>query len=498
MTTFANILNKFRRESFSERDKGFRFERLMQAYLKTTALYANLFEEVWLWTEFPFHDQFGGKDTGIDLVARTVDGAYWAIQCKCYAADTSIDKPDVDTFLSTSGKLFETESGTTGFVQRLWISTTNKWSSTADQTIRNQNPPVTRLNLIDLENDDVDWSSLEQGIFGVASRSKPFTIREHQQQAIDQTHAYFKIDEATGQPAHTRGKLIMACGTGKTFTSLRIAETETGGRGLVLFLVPSIALLGQTLRSWLQQALEPMMAVCICSDPQVSKQSEKNDNDTTSVVPSYQLEAYLDSLPDDSPISVMHCFCRNIRRREGMQPKHPTPDEVCLCVGNIAKQIIEYGVGRQVSKAEARQILVDCEKKGCVHQVFHYACNMDEETTAICNCDTQCCEMLGSYTRGGMQPLYMRAHAKPVIVHPENCNGCNICNHFCPTVATGFNAQTGKVFVEYQRCIGCGVCVTKCPKDVRKMVDGDRVLFCKPLKKDLVRERNVRRQPKKK
>lgn len=284
MSTFAQLLNKFRQEAFSERDKGYRFERLMQAYLKTTTLYANLFEEVWLWTEFPFHDQFGGKDTGIDLVARTVEGEYWAIQCKCYAADAFINKPDVDTFLSTSGKRFETESGMTGFVQRLWISTTNKWNSTAEQTIRNQNPPVTRLNLIDLENDDVDWNSLEQGIFGVASRSKPFAIREHQQQAIDQTHAYFKIDEATGQPAHTRGKLIMACGTGKTFTSLRIAENETGGRGLVLFLVPSIALLGQTLRSWLQQALEPMMAVCICSDPQVSKQTEKNDNDTTSVV----------------------------------------------------------------------------------------------------------------------------------------------------------------------------------------------------------------------
>lgn len=284
MSTFAQILNKFRQDAFSERDKGYRFERLMQAYLKTTTLYANLFEEVWLWTEFPFHDQFGGKDTGIDLVARTVEGEYWAIQCKCYAANAFINKPDVDTFLSTSGKRFETESGMTGFVQRLWISTTNKWNSTAEQTIRNQNPPVTRLNLIDLENDDVDWNSLEQGIFGMASRSKPFAIREHQQQAIDQTRAYFKIDEATGQPAHTRGKLIMACGTGKTFTSLRIAENETGGRGLVLFLVPSIALLGQTLRSWLQQALEPMMAVCICSDPQVSKQTEKNDNDTTSVV----------------------------------------------------------------------------------------------------------------------------------------------------------------------------------------------------------------------
>lgn len=284
MSTFAQILNKFRQDAFSERDKGYRFERLMQAYLKTTTLYANLFEEVWLWTEFPFHDQFGGKDTGIDLVARTVEGEYWAIQCKCYAANAFINKPDVDTFLSTSGKRFETESGMTGFVQRLWISTTNKWNSMAEQTIRNQNPPVTRLNLIDLENDDVDWNSLEQGIFGMASRAKPFAIREHQQQAIDQTHAYFKIDEATGQPAHTRGKLIMACGTGKTFTSLRIAENETGGRGLVLFLVPSIALLGQTLRSWLQQTLEPMMAVCICSDPQVSKQTEKNDNDTTSVV----------------------------------------------------------------------------------------------------------------------------------------------------------------------------------------------------------------------
>ena len=256
----------------------------MQGYLKTTSLYANRLEEVWLWMEFPFHDQFGGKDTGIDLVARTVEGEYWAIQCKCYAADTFINKPDVDTFLATSGKRFETEFGMTGFAQRLWISTTNKWNSTAEQTIRNQNPPVTRLNLIDLENDDVDWSSLEQGLFGVASRSKPFAIREHQQQAIDQAHAYFKIDEATGQPTHTRGKLIMACGTGKTFTSLRIAENETGGRGLVLFLVPSIALLGQPLRSWLQQAQEPMTAVCICSDPQVSKQTEKKDNDTTSVV----------------------------------------------------------------------------------------------------------------------------------------------------------------------------------------------------------------------
>ena len=102
MTTFTKIIDKFRREAWSERDKGFRFERLMQAYLKATSLYAGRFEEVWLWSEFPCHDQFGGKDIGIDLVTKTFSGEYWAVQCKCYADDSYITKPDVDTFLSAT------------------------------------------------------------------------------------------------------------------------------------------------------------------------------------------------------------------------------------------------------------------------------------------------------------------------------------------------------------------------------------------------------------
>lgn len=276
MSTFSQILDKFRKEAFSERDKGYRFERLMQAYLKTTALYANLFEEVWLWSEFPFHNQFGGKDIGIDLVAKTFSGEYWAIQCKCFAEDSYINKGDVDSFLSTSGKSFEVEGKTTAFAQRLWISTTNKWNSTAELTIKNQTPSVIRLNLIDLESDDVDWEKLEQGVFGKASRPKPFTIKEHQQKALDKAHEYFKT--------HDRGKLIMACGTGKTFTVLKIAEQETNNKGLVLFLVPSIALLGQTLRSWSQQASVPIHAICICSDGQVSRQEVKNDEGGVSVL----------------------------------------------------------------------------------------------------------------------------------------------------------------------------------------------------------------------
>lgn len=276
MKTFSDILMSFRTSSFSERDKGDRFEKLIQRYLKTTPIYSGQFETIWAWKEFPYREQFGWLDAGIDLVALTYSGEYWAIQCKCYEEDSYITKPDVDTFLSLSSKTFDVDGDVVGFSHRLWISTTNKWNSMAEMTIRNQNPPVSRLNLIELENDEVDWEKIESGLFGKASRPQPFKIKEHQQKAIDKTHEYLKTRE--------RGKLIMACGTGKTFTSLKIAENETEGKGFILFLVPSIALLGQTLRSWAQQATNPINAVCICSDAQVTRAEQKNDDDSTSTV----------------------------------------------------------------------------------------------------------------------------------------------------------------------------------------------------------------------
>ena len=90
---FSDILAKYRTVSFSERDKGERFERLMQAFLKTSPMYAGIFEHVWMWADFPHKDTFSDKDTGIDLVAQTHEGDFWAIQCKCYREDTRIDKP---------------------------------------------------------------------------------------------------------------------------------------------------------------------------------------------------------------------------------------------------------------------------------------------------------------------------------------------------------------------------------------------------------------------
>ena len=109
-TSFNSILNKYRKISFSERDKGDRFERLIQAYLYTDPKYAHL-KKVWLWSEFPYKASFGGHDVGIDLVAQTTEGEYWAIQCKCYQEDNRISKEEVDTFLSTSGRSFNDDAG---------------------------------------------------------------------------------------------------------------------------------------------------------------------------------------------------------------------------------------------------------------------------------------------------------------------------------------------------------------------------------------------------
>ena len=266
--SFQTILDHYRQHAFSERDKGARFERLMQAYLQTDRRYADQFRHVWLWNEFFGRQDLGGGDTGIDLVAETITGEYWAIQCKCYREDAIIDKPAVDGFLATSGKTFRDKAGkVTRFAHRLWISTTNHWGPNATEAIKNQHPEVTRLNLSELLEAAVDWQKLEKGVHGEAARAPKKQLRPHQAEAVEKSHLHFRKND--------RGQMIMACGTGKTFTSLRIAEKETKGKGLVLFLVPSIALLGQTLREWTADAEEPINAICICSDPEISRKKAK-------------------------------------------------------------------------------------------------------------------------------------------------------------------------------------------------------------------------------
>lgn len=275
---FDQVINKHRNLSVSERNKGDRFERLIQLYLLTDPKYVHMFTKVWLWNEFPFRSEFGGQDTGIDIVGQTTEGEYWAVQCKCYQETSTIDKAEVDTFISTSNRSFIDGSGErVHFSQRLWVSTTNNWTSNAEESLHNQQIPVIRLNLSDLQEAPVDWDKIDRGVFGDPARAQKKSLRSHQSDALTRTLEYFKKND--------RGKLIMACGTGKTFASLRIAESVAGQNGTVLFLIPSIALLGQTLREWTADAQEDINPICICSDSQVSKTKINNDDtDTSSVV----------------------------------------------------------------------------------------------------------------------------------------------------------------------------------------------------------------------
>jgi predicted helicase len=276
--SFQTVIEKYRKIAFSQRDKGERFERLMQAYLLTDPVYSNKFQYVWMWNEFPNRKDFGGKDVGIDLVALTFEGEYWAVQCKCFQEDSLISKGDVDSFLATSSKSFNNSKlERVEFSHRLWLSTTNHWGINASEAIKNQSPPVSRLNFYELEQAAIDWDKLDKGLTGYNARTTKKTLFQHQRVAVDNVHNGFKKAD--------RGKLIMACGTGKTFTALRIAEEETNGNGLVLFLVPSIALLGQTLREWSSDAEDSLNPVCICSDPRIAKHTTKyEDSLLTSVV----------------------------------------------------------------------------------------------------------------------------------------------------------------------------------------------------------------------
>ncbi len=270
MLTIRDILDKFSATAFTQKEKGTQFERLMKAWLKTDPRYANLFSNVWLWEEFPGRHDFGGKDTGIDLVAKTELGDYWAIQCKCYGSKAVIDKPAVDSFLATSSRTF-TDATTflsATFAQRLWISTTNHWGANAEEAIHNQNPPVTRISLSDLEISPVDWGKLLDGIEGKNALTPGKQPKDHQLQAIAKAEEHFSRND--------RGKLIMACGTGKTFTSLRLIERLVPQKGLVLFMVPSIALLNQALNDWMADAARPLKAVCICSDSKASRKTQRS------------------------------------------------------------------------------------------------------------------------------------------------------------------------------------------------------------------------------
>lgn len=273
--SFYQLMKKLKTVSQSKSDQGSKFEMIIKKILLTCPIYAALYDQVWLWSDFPYANT---HDIGIDLVAKRKEKEeFCAIQCKFYDESHYVSKSDIDTFISASGKSFYINGEEYRYSERIIFSTTDKWSSNAEETIIGQLPAVTRIRLEDLKESGVDWESFSfDNIDGmkVCAKKKPYP---HQIEAIEAvTHGFEQAD---------RGKLIMACGTGKTFTSLKIAEALTSGVGNVLFLVPSISLLNQTLVEWGSQTMYPYRIYAICSDPKASKNADSIDNITDTVIP---------------------------------------------------------------------------------------------------------------------------------------------------------------------------------------------------------------------
>lgn len=265
MTPLTNLLSQLRQQSQTVRDQGTAFEHLMVAYFQTEPCYKELYQNVqpygtWAAEHLNELDLGGATDAGIDLVATTFTGEHHAIQCKNYAPDHTLQKKDIDSFFTASGK--------THFSNRIIVSTTDKWSKNAEDALEGQHIPVSKITLSDLENSVIDWTQYHIG--EPPKRKSRKSLRPHQQSALNTVSNGFARGE-------TRGKLIMACGTGKTFTSLRIAEHLAGKGKRVLFLVPSLSLLSQTLREWTQDADLPLRNFAVCSDSEVGKYKKDDD-----------------------------------------------------------------------------------------------------------------------------------------------------------------------------------------------------------------------------
>lgn len=246
--TIYEVVDWIRETCESERDKGDKFERASRFYLKNDPVYSQRFSEVWMWSDAPTND---GADLGIDLVAQDAeDGSYWAIQCKCYQKPT-LDLRDVATFYTKA-------SATDDYAHNMIITTCEDFGPNLDKTATQFG--TVRLFADSMAESDVDWNAFVEGkAVGKRSFKEPMP---HQREAIDACLQKFQ--------QYDRGQLIMACGTGKTITSLRLTEEMLPEGSLVLFLAPSISLVAQTMRVWANQSKRDLRCAVVCSDETAS------------------------------------------------------------------------------------------------------------------------------------------------------------------------------------------------------------------------------------
>lgn len=266
-SSLRKLLEQYRDLSKTEREKGTYFERLAIAFMQRDPGMQHEYESAQEYAEWAKNHGLSAADNGIDVVAKIRgEDSYCAVQCKFYREGGSIPKSELDKFLSTLGAMGK------HFSRGLIIETTDRpISSNASALFDDLN--VTTLGLDRLEDSPIDWSTFF--VDGEVNIDPPKTLRPHQEEALQAVRS--------GLADSDRGKLIMACGTGKTFTGLKIAEDMVGAGGNVLVLLPSLALVNQTIREWTIDSQTPLRSYAVCSDTQVGKRKRGGANDVAEV-----------------------------------------------------------------------------------------------------------------------------------------------------------------------------------------------------------------------
>ena len=316
---FQSTLNYIRERATSEYRKGELFERLMLTYLSEDPDYKAQFSEVYLYKQWAAQrTDFDANDIGIDLVAKERHGGYCAIQCKCYAEDTRIAKPALDSFIAASASEL--------FTSRLIVDTGGEWGPNALRTIDPIRDKLRIIRYSDLESSPFDWPDLSlQDPEQLAYKQRRFHLKDHQKEAFDDVINGFKTDD--------RGKLIMACGTGKTFTALKIAEAIAGTAGRVLYLVPSIGLLSQAMREWSEQRGIDHSYVGICSDTHAGSTSEDASIQELKIPVTTDPSSISHTLqnPDSDKMTAVFCTYQSLPLIEKAQDDGAPPFDVIFC-----------------------------------------------------------------------------------------------------------------------------------------------------------------------
>ncbi len=320
-TNFQSVLDYIRKKARSEHQKGDLFERLMQKYFTEDPDYKDLFSKVYRWKEWAsLQPDFDGTDIGIDLVAQKHDGEFCAIQCKCYAPDTRISKDDLNSFLATASlPPFKDQI-------RFLVNTGGELGANALRTVEPLGNKFRIIRFSTLENSPFEWPDLRvQDPEQLTYKQRQFHLKAHQQEAFD--------DVINGFKELDRGKLIMACGTGKTFTALRIAEKIAGTDGSVLYLVPSISLLSQAMREWSDQRGIPHSYIGICSDISAGRTSEDTSIQELKIDVTTDSSEILHTLqnPDSSKMTVVFCTYQSLPLIEEAQNNGAPPFDIVFC-----------------------------------------------------------------------------------------------------------------------------------------------------------------------